>query len=323
MKHYGSTVAAVFDFDGISISETRKTLVKSVVKLRVESLARGECVADDILLFVKDEPHKLSKLQQGRLRLISGVSLVDAIVDRMLFGELADSVSSSVWETPILIGWNPLVSGAKFLAGSFPNGSVSIDKSCWDWSVKDWLVDCWLEIILEFYSQYPEWYRDLITMRFRMLFEEAVFTTGRDRREKQGFKGIMKSGCFLTIVLNSIGQLLLHYVVAHRLGLGKSSRPWCLGDDTVQNADFNIDAYVEQLKLLGFNPKVGTVDQHVEFIGFLMDSERVIPAYWKKHLFCLKYLKEEVAESALESYLMLYVDEPVMYEILRTSGGGR
>lgn len=318
LKLLGSTVALVFGWDGFSVNEVKYNTVKAVVLQRFQQLMSGDLVADPINLFIKDEPHKLSKISEGRLRLISGVSLIDGIVDRMLFGEFTDSVLDSVGQTPVLIGWNPAFGGGKFLLNQFPDGVVSVDKSSWDWSVPGWLIDLWLRVILELYSSYPAWYVALIKSRFILLFERAAFSVGGGESWEQGFKGVMKSGCFLTLILNSLGQLILHYIVAGRMGMsGKTGRPWCVGDDTVQNASFDFNVYGEHLKRLGFEPKVGDKERFIEFVGFLMDEERTVPAYWKKHLFLLKYMDEAVAVETLRSYSMLYRDEPEAYELLQ------
>lgn len=290
--------------------------MKAVVNLRLERLMSGEEIADDIKLFVKPEPHKLAKIDEGRLRLISGVSMIDAIIDKMLFGCIFDQALRAVGRTPALVGWTPLNGGHRLILDQFPAGVVSVDKSAWDWSVPAWLVDIWEDFILEMFSGYPDWYIKLVRVRFLMLFERAVFKCGTERRE-QGVKGVMKSGCFLTLLLNSLGQIAVHVLACYRLGLNpKESMPYAYGDDTVQNACFDVESYAEELRKLGFKTKVQPVAKHIEFVGFLMDSERVVPAYWLKHLFRIKYLDEPLAIETLESLQLLYRDEPAMLNIV-------
>lgn len=298
------------------MDETRFEVVKSVVRHRMEALVRGEEDADNIQLFVKPEPHKVAKIQEGRLRLISGVSLVDSLVDKMIFGELFDGALRSVGKTPVMVGWNPLWGGHRLLLDQFPDGAVSVDKSAWDWSVPGWLVDVWERFVLDMYDGYPDWFLQVISMRFRMLFEKAVFEAhGVMRRQKT--KGIMKSGCFLTLLLNSLGQIALHLVVCKRMGLNPDlNMPLAYGDDTIQNANFDLDAYADFMRAMGFKLKIQPVARHLEFVGFLMDEERVVPAYWRKHLFNLKYLDEELAAPTLDSYQMLYSNEPTMLRIV-------
>lgn len=297
--------------------ETRYNQVKEIVKLRFMQVSSGVLVADNINLFIKPEPHKLSKIEEGRLRLISGVSMVDALVDKMLFGELFDTALLEVGNTHALVGWTPLLGGSKLLLNQFPDGVVSVDKTCWDWSVPEWMVELWLRFVLEMYDGYPLWYLTAIRVRFEMLFKKAVFQA-YGRIVEQDFPGVMKSGCFLTILLNTLGQIILHRWICMRMGIKPHlCMPWSLGDDTVQNGSFCIHCYAEIMRTMGFNPKVMPKERYIEFVGYLMDSERVVPAYWKKHLFNLKYLDEEVAVETLDTYQMLYSDEPTMLRIVQ------
>lgn len=295
----------------------RVVVVKNVVFHRFMRLMQGELDADTINLFIKPEPHKLAKLAEGRLRLIAGISLIDSLIDKMIFGDLFDTALQSVGKTPALIGWNPYQGNYRIFSNEFPAGAVSVDKSAWDWSVPPWMIDLWLQFMLDMHSGWPEWYLNIIKIRFNLLFEEAVFET-KTLRKKQAIKGIMKSGCFLTILLNSLGQSMLHYLCMLKMGLSPTlCQPWCLGDDTIQNGGFDLERYAELMRSYGFSPKIQAATRFVEFIGFLMDDERVVPAYWKKHLFLLKYLEEPNAVATLESYQMLYAFEPVMLDIIQ------
>lgn len=304
-------MALVFGWDGYSVDKERYELVKLVVTQRLRALLEGQEVADPINLFIKPEPHKAQKIADGRLRLISGVSLVDGIIDRMLFGKLFDAALANVGKTPALLGWNPLCGGHRLLLGQFPSGAISVDKSSWDWSVPAWMVQIFLRFVLEMYYGHPDWFLNLIKIRFNLLFKKAVFAT-ENVTQPQDFEGVMKSGCFLTLLLNSLGQSVLHYVIALRMMLGDEYDPFSFGDDTLQRAGFDVDLYVRIMESLGFKPKVNPVSDHLEFVGFLMDKDRVVPAYWKKHLFLLKYLKEDVAIETLVSYQMLYHQCPEM-----------
>jgi hypothetical protein len=50
----------------------------------LEMVLQGYC--DPVKVFVKQEPHKRAKLDEGRVRIISSVSAADEIVDRVIFG---------------------------------------------------------------------------------------------------------------------------------------------------------------------------------------------------------------------------------------------
>lgn len=98
--------------------------------------------ADPIRLFIKPEPHKKKKLQQGAYRLISSVSVVDQIIDQMLFAPMNDRLVAEVLQVPSKAGWSPYGGGWKI----FPRGWVSMDKTAWDWSAQPWIFQQLLEV---------------------------------------------------------------------------------------------------------------------------------------------------------------------------------
>lgn len=313
----GSTVGSVFGWDGCSVDETKVMIVKGIVKTRFMQLVNGEAIADPIHLFIKREPHKLQKIEEGRLRLISGVSLTDALIDRMIFGKFFERALGSLGQTHALLGWTPLQGGRHILMHEFPHGVTSVDKSAWDWSVPEWMVQMFLDVTLELMDDEPDFVKDVIKLRFKLLFELAEFSDG-NKVVKQSVVGIMKSGCYLTLMMNTMGQIILWFMCCERLGWDPNcGMPWSFGDDTIQDSNFDIPAYVDALKAFGFTPKVSPTAAHIEFVGFLMDYEKVIPAYWRKHLFCLAYLDESVATETLDAYQQLYYACPEMLNIIQ------
>lgn len=303
-------------WDGISYDPERVQLFKEIVRFRFDELSRGIPTADDIKVFVKQEPHKLKKLAEGRVRLISAVSLVDSMVDRILFGWLGRAVLSSVGYTPCLVGWSPVRGGWIPFQDLFRNRPTNcLDKEAWDWTVTSWLVEVWLDVILELGINHSDWWEDMVRMRFKLLFEDCVFKFSDGTRVRQQTKGIMKSGCFLTIILNSLGQSILHYAAMQRMGHALNYRePLVLGDDTVQRAIPDLEEYVKHLENLGARVKGAKVMHFVEFAGFAYDGKVCFPAYWQKHLFNMAH-SDNLAE-LLPSYQYLYVHEPVMYQFI-------
>nr|UHS71535.1 MAG: putative RNA-dependent RNA polymerase [Barnaviridae sp.] len=110
-----------------------------------ELVAGGLC--DPIRLFIKQEPHKKNKVAIGKLRLISGVSIVDQIIDRMLHS-CQNKLEIQLWEThPSKPGIGLDDEGLQSMARQFkemfkksPEGLRSTDISGWDWSVQDWEI---------------------------------------------------------------------------------------------------------------------------------------------------------------------------------------
>lgn len=310
----GSTNAQVFKWDGVSMDPDRLTYVRAVVRQRMLSLLENP-VADPLNVFVKPEPHSAKKMEEGRYRLISAVSLVDTLVDRVLFGWLGRAALETVGRTPCLVGWSPISGGWRQLKALYRGRVLCLDKSAWDWSVQSWMVDMWRSFVKQLAYGHSDWWGRMVDERFRLLFEDATFQFKDGTRVSQGSPGIMKSGCYLTIILNSVGQSFVHYLA--NMAIGKEptqGQPHTIGDDTVQSATEDIDDYVRAIKDLGFRVKGARVRDNPEFAGFCFGST-CWPAYWQKHLFSLTYVDD--LEEVLRSYMPLYVNEPVMFNLLR------
>lgn len=311
MSRFGTTVKEALGWNGVEFDAGRVEFFRALVWDRIDRLSKGQSVADPINLFVKQEPHKVSKIKDGRYRLISAVSLVDTMVDRLVFGHL----EQLVWQhSPILIGWTPVNGGFRWLYEKLRDAPVlEIDKKGWDWSLQPWVVDALEMVVKELtFGSNPVW-EELVSARFRLLFEEAVFSWG-GRELRQQEKGIMKSGCYLTIFLNSIAQLLLHELAMIRLGWSeeKIAPPYCMGDDTVQNAwltEQELEKYEAELAKAGCVVGESTVTKGsagFTFCGFSVSRDRAVPAYAGKHAYQLLHLNPQDAEQTLDAYQQFY-----------------
>lgn len=273
--------------------------------------------ADPLKVFVKQEPHKKSKLAEGRYRLITAVSLVDTMVDRILFGPMWRKAMQRVLETPCAVGWSPVGGGWRWLNSIYPNGTLSVDKSAWDWSVRGWMVHIWYNFVLILHPSYPEWWFKRVTWRFLSLFRTAVYQFSDGVQIQQPGMGIMKSGCYLTLCLNSVAQTALHFLVADRLGMDPDHNvPYCFGDDTVMAPFENQQEYLDELDKFCFVKQAEMAD-FVQFVGFIITPKGFVPEYWEKHLFQLAHLDISVAEDTLKQYQMLYAYDPVMLRFIR------
>lgn len=317
MARYGPTIGqALGRFNG-EYDASRVQLLRFLVADRISNLLTDQPTADPIKIFVKQEPHKQSKLDEERYRLISAVSVVDTMVDRMLFQNMAKKALETLYETPSMVGWTPLMGGYKVLRRLFPGRVACCDKSSWDWTVPEWMVDLWLDFILELSYSSPSYWRRLVRARFKMLFKDAVFKFSDSLCVRQKYPGIMKSGCYLTILLNSVGQVLLHMAVQQRLKRPLADNvPRCMGDDTVQHYfDYVVD-YARTIDSLGFRVKEVKVQSWIEFAGFAIDWDFAQPVYWEKHLFSLSHMDYVVLGEALASYQIIYAQEPAMLSVV-------
>lgn len=267
-------------------------LVWGLVKARLQN---RDC--DHIRLFIKQEAHKLKKIDSGFLRLISSVSVIDQIIDHMIFGPMNDMVVANYHKTPVKVGWSPYGGGSMMI----PKVQwQAIDKSKWDWSVTPWLVELELKIRMKLCSNLtPEW-EDLAAWRYKCLFGEPTFITSSGYVLKQREPGVMKSGCVNTIVTNSLMQLILHARVCLELDL-PITPIYSLGDDTLQRP-ISDKRYLELLSQFCY---VKHSVKANEFAGYRFGNT-IEPLYKGKHAFNLLYSKPEFLEQQLDSYQLLY-----------------
>lgn len=135
--------------------------IKAVVKERlgklaardytVEELAGGKSVeqglCDAVKVFIKNEPHKLTKIRTGRLRLIWVMSMVDTLIDRLLWHKLTKSNIEHWQDTAAAPGMGATDEAFKVIWSDLERlctkfGIDNSDVSGWDFSVKFWMQVC-------------------------------------------------------------------------------------------------------------------------------------------------------------------------------------
>lgn len=275
-------------------SEVRKQAVWELVLSRL--LDR---TVDPIRLFVKPEPHKNSKLEEGRYRLISSVSVVDQIIDTMLFGSMNETMVKNVVYLPSKFGWSPYVGGWRLMPRG---GQLALDKSSWDWTVHGWYCELVLEIRKRLCANLtPEWV-ELATWRYRELFGQPWFITSGGQLLQQREPGVMKSGCVNTISDNSIMQVVLHARVCAEIGV-RPGPIMSMGDDTLQEPVENQELYEQRLKDYCI---VKESHRRVEFAGHIFSGMKVEPAYWAKHCFQMLHADPAIVADLGISYSLLY-----------------
>lgn len=318
MSSFGATIGVAFYPNG-ELDKDRLIYFKHLVADRIRML-QIEATCDPIKIFVKPEPMKLEKLQQGRPRIISAVSLVDTFVDRLLFRRLFQRAVETCGQTHILVGFSPLGGNPSMLLSLLGASETyhSTDKSTWDWTVPYWLILAIRSVVRRLIVDAPDWFYDLMEKRFYCLFAFPIFQFADGQQVQQEQPGIMKSGCYGTLIFNSIGQLILDIVVALLLGIDQPL-PFVMGDDQIRNITIRLEEQLEMFKRLGFKVK-STTSKVPEFVGFHFTKNSYLPAYNGKHAFALNHLtlQPEVAKATLMSYQLLYYhDESALREIRR------
>lgn len=280
--------------DGVP-DPARVEAVWALVQQRLE--ARD---SDPIRLFIKPEPHSLKKIQEERYRLISSISVVDQIIDQMIFGFQNEAFLSNNHYTPVRVGWGWMKGGWRSVRRQ---GMMACDKSGWDWTVSAWLVELELQVRKRLLVGDVDRWLDLAQYRYHELFVKNEFMTSGGLVFRVNKPGLMKSGCVNTIVSNSIMQVLLHARVSLELGQ-KTKGIWAMGDDTLQPMVEDQERYVRQLSRYC---KVKQVSNRSEFAGFYWDDDGSIePLYPAKHAYNILHVKEKDLSVFSLSYNLLY-----------------
>jgi hypothetical protein len=269
--------------------------------LSAEELVEGG-FCDVVRLFVKNEPHSASKIEQGRFRLISSVSLVDQIVERLLFsrqnhkeidnwtvipskpgiGLDLDEQTEAVWKH------------VRKLAG--PATVASSDASGWDWSVQGWELEAEAEMRIALADTTGGIFADLVRKRFRCL-SLSVFYLSDGRMFAQTIPGVMKSGSYVTGSSNSRIRKLASDLVGAE---------WCIsmGDDAVEAVVKDAVAKYEQL---GHSIKGYDIDFTFEFCSHIFTGGPVvIPTNWGKSLYRLLSKRYDPVEQDQYEQLLRY-----------------
>uniref|UniRef100_A0AAD2KQ83 P1-P2 fusion protein n=1 Tax=Celmisia lyallii enamovirus TaxID=2885090 RepID=A0AAD2KQ83_9VIRU len=234
-------------------------------------------VTDPVRLFIKGEPHKISKIQEGRFRIIASVSLVDQLVARMLFQdqnkiELAryrDLPSqpgmglSQDWQVKEFTGRLAQLAGApsaKDLVRNWGKYLVPTDCSGFDWSVPMWLLEDDLEIRNRLTLQLSPELKQLRHMWLTTL-GNSLFCLSDGALLAQTTPGIQKSGSYNTSSSNSRIRVLMSV---------HAGAEWCvaMGDDAIESPTTNLSVYQD----LGFKCERA---ESFDFCSHIFHSEDV------------------------------------------------
>jgi len=268
-----------------------------------ELVQEGFC--DPVRLFVKQELHKKAKLDEGRTRLISSSSIVDEIVERILFDK-QNKKEIENWKTcPSKPGIGFTDEDNEYVLGFFKSFRklYMSDISGWDWCFQGWMFDFEIRCREGLSGVDPA--RDvvlsrLIRNRMRCL-SLSVYTTSKGELYEQLESGIMNSGSYVTSSTNSRQRVSLAY-------LAGASEASASGDDCVETSSkFDLyDRYGMKVK------EYEEVSNIVSFCSHIydLDSETVYLDSWEKGLFNL--LNSPPSLELLEQFVHEYRNSPNM-----------
>jgi hypothetical protein len=258
-------------------------------------------LCDPVRLFVKQEPHKINKIKTKRFRLISSVSLIDQLVERVLFG-VQNRKEIECWKLiPSKPGIGLTDDLARCVFNEVRNASncynmCEADISGWDWSVQLWelLADAEIRVRLS-RGAHPLCKRAMIN-RMQCL-ARSVFSLSNGKLFEQGLPGLMKSGSYLTSSTNSRCRVLDHHVLGGNWIIA-------MGDDSIE-ADISTETESGAERYGALGKIVGMYDycpvdqkgvtQDFEFCSQRFTSSGPIPQNWAKML--TKFLSSEMNDS--------------------------
>jgi hypothetical protein len=153
-------------------------------------------LVDPVRVFVKNEPHSRSKLNEGRVRLIMSVSLIDKMIEML--------ISRHVCKLEIL-NWENIPS--KPGIGFTHKNNMSVyrdvidsgydmsyaDISGWDWGVKQWQILDEAESLIKLcLNPSEDWSKIMLSKA--VLESESIYQFSDGLMVMPTFKGIVNSG---------------------------------------------------------------------------------------------------------------------------------
>lgn len=218
---------------------------------------------DPVRVFVKNEPHRKRKIIENRQRLISSVSIVDQIIERLLFNE-QNKAEIARWDSiPSKPGMGFSDDCAKKVASLAPPGvkAAEADLSAFDWSVQGWQLHMDGEVRIALKTDCTPLYANLVRARVYCL-SNSVFTSSRGKMYSQVTPGIQLSGSFNTSSSNSRIRVLMAYLCG-------ATWAFAMGDDCVESYDPDaVERYQKMGHILKFYKECGDT---FEFCSQLFD----------------------------------------------------
>lgn len=267
----------------IDLAMTRLELLARADPQSVRGMSAEECVrrglCDEVRVFVKNELHSCEKVQQGRMRIIMSISVIDQLVERVL-NSRQNNLEISQWHSiPSKPGLGLHDEGLAALEKqifALPN-PIATDVSGFDWSVAQWALDLDAEVRADL-SAAGSLSRALLNRATVLGNSRIVFSDGIVW--DQVVRGVQKSGSYNTSSTNSrIRVALMHFTAIER---GENGLGLAMGDDAVERCDDATDLE-RQYERLGYNLK--DASREIEFCSYKFHGGgKFEPVRWHKML---------------------------------------
>jgi hypothetical protein len=239
----------------------------------------GYC--DPVKIFVKNEPHSSLKIKGKRYRPISSVSLVDQLVERLLYSKQNKLEIANWTEIPSKpgIGFDDNAQTKLWSTMSSQIGEAAeTDISAWDWSVQEWELKWEADARYVLSGQGCSGFWRLLRNR-AWCEANCVFALSDGRLYTQLIPGKRCSGSYNT----SCGNSRMRWAIATLIGCA-----WAItmGDDCVEQF---VPGAREKYEELGHTVKLYKKcdGKSFEFCSSLFIEGVAVPLGWSKTMYRL------------------------------------
>ena len=257
--------------------------------------------ADMVRLFVKNEPHANKKKLSKRWRLISSMSLVDQIIDKLLYSD-QNKVEISLWEhlpscpgigfeDADLVKFHDRV--LKSAGGDYNNIGAG-DVQGFDWSVREWELMDEALVRVALANAFGTVFDTLVTNRTTCVCRSLFATEDGDvYAQTSGHYGVQKSGTVNTSSGNSRIRVMLAWLIG-------ADWAYAMGDDCLEQYTPDAAAKYEQ-----YGHKLKFYEQcqnSFSFCSQMWSKSGAIPEDFTKSLYKLLSNKE-VQPNQMDGFL--------------------
>lgn len=273
-------------------------------------------LADLVKVFIKNEPHPLGKLAEGRARIIMVETIVHEIIQKMVFGQQM-AAEKAAWDTiPSKPGMglatdeqaSMLFAG---LPGDLEEASTS-DISGYDWNQSVWMFKMTVRFHLMNNGVKEGTLYSNLCYNVLHVLANSVYLTSDGKMMVLEQPGVMNSGSNITSWFNSLLRALLAYLVGHTWVI-------TMGDDAVHS--WLEDAIAKYLEL---GIRVKSQDRcpgYVDFCSHHIYATHAIPTgIWKS---CINLLQEPFDGEKLFEFVRLMKRSPLLsraLDVIKRSG---
>lgn len=276
-------------------------------------VSRG--LADPVRLFVKGELHSLEKIQEGRMRLIASVSLVDQLVERLLCGRQNNAEIARWRDIPSKPGLGLDDDGLEVLRGNAAAfvKPLATDMSGFDWSVPQWLLelDATARCRLSGASSGGA-YEMALRARVAAL-GRSLLVLSDGTMFAQVDAGVQKSGSYNTSSSNSRMRVGLGHIAKRRASRGVETQVGIMaaGDDCIEDADgVDTSMLLAAYRSLGFSVKVSPV---LDFCSYVFEKDGYSRP--RKGKIAASLFTKAPADAVMRDTLLCALDYDLRHEI--------